>query len=194
MADARPEEKSTQATQESIRRASEKAAEQTKRVGETAAQAGEEMARVGANLLKQNVETLQSTWRFGLDMATSVMNRSTEQLGQSLGLSGNGAQQAVEQSARNAETILYSSAAMTKGMSVMSREYFGLVRHQFEKGIDGMTELWGCRTPRDVAVVQTELVRDTVGTALESSRRIADASLKLADDTAKHVTQSMPRG
>lgn len=182
-----------EAAQDTIHRTSERTAEQTKRIGETAVQAGEEVARVGSNLLRQNVETVQNTWRFGLDMVTTMMNRSTEQLGRSLGLSGHEAQQAVEQSARNAETILYSTAAMSKGMSVMSREYFDLVRHQLEKSIDGMTELWGCRTPRDVAAVQTGLMRDTVGSALESSRRMADASLKLADDAAKHVTQNMQR-
>ena len=49
---------------------SEKTADQTRRMGETAVEAGQEMARAGADLLQQNAETLQSTLRFGLDMAT----------------------------------------------------------------------------------------------------------------------------
>ncbi|MBI5260458.1 MAG: phasin family protein [Bradyrhizobium sp.] len=193
MANPRQEDKSTQAAEDAIRRTTEKAAEETRRVGETAAQAGEEIARVGAKLFQQNTETLQNTWRFGLDMATTMVGRSTEQLGRTLGLSGNDAQRTAEQSARNAENILYSTTAASKGMSMMSQEYFELARHQIEKNIDRMNELWRCRTPHEVAVVQSEVVRETVESMLESSRRMADLSIKLADDTAKHVTQNIER-
>jgi phasin family protein len=192
MANPRQEDKSTQSVDDTVRRTAERTAEQTRRIGQTAAEAGEEVARAGANLLQQNAE-LQNAWRFGLDMATAVMGRSTDQLGRTLGLSGNEAQQATERSARNAETILYSTTAVIKGMSGMSREYFEFVRHQIENGIDRTNELWRCRTPQDVAAVQSDLVRDTVESVLESSRRMADMSLKLAEDTAKHMTQNMER-
>ena len=62
-----------------------------------------------------------------------------------------------------------------------------------ENSIDGMNELWRCRTPQDVAAVQSDLVRETVGGVLESSRRVADMSLKLADDTAKRMTENLER-
>jgi phasin family protein len=192
MANPRQEDKSTQSVDDTVRRTAERTAEQTRRIGQTAAEAGEEVARAGANLLQQNAE-LQNAWRFGLDMATAVMGRSTDQLGRTLGLSGNEAQQATERSARNAETILYSTTAVIKGMSGMSREYFEFVRHQIENSIDRTNELWRCRTPQDVAAVQSDLVRYTVESVLESSRRMADMSLKLAEDTAKHMTQNMER-
>jgi phasin family protein len=51
--------------------------------------------------------------------------------------------------------------------------------------------LWTCRTPQDFAALQSDVVRDTVETALESSRRIADMSLKVADDAGKQIKQSM---
>jgi phasin family protein len=121
------------------------------------------------------------------------MGRSTDQLGRTLGLSGSEAQQATERSARNAETILYSTTAVIKGMSGMSREYFEFVRHQIENSIDRTNEVWRCRTPQDVAAVQSDLVRDTVESVLESSRRMADMSLKLAEEAAKHMTQRMER-
>ena len=77
MANPRQDEKSTQGVEDAVRRAGERtaeqtdrlsqtAAEQTTRVGQAAAEAGEEVARAGANLLKQNAETLQNAWRFGL--------------------------------------------------------------------------------------------------------------------------------
>jgi phasin family protein len=179
---------------EQTTRIGQAAADQTARVGQAAAEAGEQVARAGADMLKQNVETLQNTWRSGLEAATSVMGRSSEQFGRTLGLSGEEAQkaaEATERSARNAQTLLYTGTAAAKVMGGMSQEYFQMVRHQLEKNMDHMNELWTCRTPQDFAAVQSDMVRETVETALESSRRIADMSLKMADDAGKQIKQGM---
>jgi phasin family protein len=204
MANPRHEDKPTQSIEDAARRTSERTAEQTSRIGEAtsaqttrigqaAAEAGEEVARAGANLLQQNAETLQNAWRLGLDMATAVMGRSTDQLGRTLGFSGDGVQQATERSARNAQSILYTSTAAAKVMDGMSREYFEFVRQQIEKSTDRMNELWRCRTPQDVAAVQSDIVRENVASFLESSRRMADMSVKLAEDAAKHMARNMER-
>ena len=201
MANPRQEERSTQNMGDAARQTGEKtaeqasriaqsAAEQTARMGQATAQAGEEVARVGANLLKQNAETLQNTWRFGLDMTNAMMGRSTEQISRTLGLTGQEAQQAAERSARNTQSILYSATAASKAMSGMSQEYFMLVRHQIEQGMERMNELWNCRTPQDLAAVQSDLFRDAVGSVLESSRRMADMSVKLAEDATKRKEET----
>ena len=189
------DDKSTQNIEDTARHASERATEQTTRMGQVAAEAGDEVARVGAQLLQQNAETVQNAWRFGLDMATKVMGRSTEELGRTLGFSGSEAQQAqqaTERSARNTETILYSSTAATRLMSGMSQEYFEFVRQQMEKSMERMNELWRCRTPQDLAAVQSDLMRETVGSVLQSSRKLADMSLKVADDATKHMERVRP--
>jgi phasin family protein len=205
MANPHQEDKSKQGMEDTTRRAGEKAfeqtsrvgqaaADQTARVGQAAADAGEEVARASAALLKQNVETLQNTWRSGLETATSVMGRSTEHFGRTIGVSGEGEQQAMkatERSARNAQTLLYTSSAAAKVMGGMSQEYFKMVRHQLEKNMDHINELWSCRTPQDFAAIQSDMVRETVETALETSRRIADMSLKMADEAGMQVKQNM---
>ena len=66
-----------------------------------------------------------------------------------------------------------------------------MVRHQVEKNMDHMNELWACRTPHDLAAIQSDMVRESVETALESSRRIAEMSLKMAEETGKQIKQSM---
>jgi len=204
MANPRQEERPTQnmgdaarqtgeRTAEQASRIAQSAAEQTARMGQATAQAGEEVARVGANLLKQNAETLQNTWRFGLDMTNAMMGRSTEQISRTLGLTGQEAQQAAERSARNAQSILYSATTATKVMTGMSQEYFVLVRHQMEHGMERMNELWNCRTPQDLAAVQSDLLRDAVGSVLECSRRMADMSVKLAEDATKRMEETTQR-
>jgi hypothetical protein len=112
-----------------------------------AAEATEEAAKTSANLILQNAELFRNTWRFGADVVASMMTRSTEQLGRTLGLSGNEAQQASERSARNAETILYPATAASRGLNGVSHEYFQLVRRQVETNMDRVTAFWRCRTP-----------------------------------------------
>lgn len=191
MANPRQEEKSTQSPEDTIRRAAERTADQTRRIGLATAEAGEEVAQASSHLLRQNAEMLQNTWRFGVDMATAMTGRSTDQL--AFGLTGNEAQRAAERSVRNAEAIMYATTAVAKGMNGASREYFDFVRQQIERTMDRMNELWRCRTPHDLAAVQTDLMRDTISSALDTSRRMADLSLKMADDAGNHITQSIER-
>jgi hypothetical protein len=172
MAHPRQEERVAQRAAETVRRTSEKTAEQTRRIGLAATQAGEEMAQVSANLFQQNAEMMQNTWRLGVDMATTVFSGSTDQLGRTLGLSGNEAQGAMERSARNAQAILQSAGAVMKGMNGIFQEYFDFVRHRFENNMDHMNELWRCRNPQEIAALHTEVVRDTVASVFESGRRM----------------------
>jgi phasin family protein len=190
----RQHNKSTQVVEDAVRRTTEATAEQTSRIGQSAAETGEEVARAEANLAQQNAEALQNTMRFGLEM----VGRATDQFGRTFGWSGNETQraetqQAAERAVRNAETILQSTAALSKGMSEISRECFELVRHQIGNSIARMNELWRCRTPQDFAAVQSDIVRENVESFLESSRRIADMSVKLAEDTTKHMAQNVER-
>ncbi|HZV03726.1 MAG TPA: phasin family protein [Gemmataceae bacterium] len=194
MANPHKDETGAQRVDEKLRQAGEKTAEQTRQMGQTAIDAGQDAARAGVDLLQKNTETMQNTWRSGLDATTAVMGSSVaDQLGRTPGLSSDDARQAAERSARNAEVILYSSGVVSKCMTEASREYFEFVRHQIENSMQRMSELWNCRTPQDFAALQSDLVRQSFEGALESGRRMADNSMKLADDAAKHIKENMGR-
>ena len=193
MADTRQENKSSQKTEESFRQTGEQAAEQTRRIGFATAKAGEDLSRISADLFHQNAEMLQNTLRFGVDAITEIMNRSTDELGRTFGWTGNEAQQATEKSVRNTQTVMESATAVSKGMNEISREYFQLAQHQMKNSIDRMNELLRCRTPHEFAACQTDLVRETMTGALESSRRVADMSLKVAEDAGRRLAGNMQR-
>jgi hypothetical protein len=193
MANPRHEDRSNQSIEDTVRRTSERTAEETSRIGRVAVESGEDVAKTNANLLRQNAETFQNAWRFGLDMMTAMMGRSADQFGRTLGVSGNEAQQATEHTARNAEMMLYSTTAASHVMRGMTREYFEFMRHQFESSMARMSELARCRTPQDVAAVQVDLVRDSMAAFLQSSHRMADMSVKLTEDTTNQIAHSMER-
>ena len=193
MANERQEDRSTQNAEDKARRATEKATEQTRRIGLVAAETSEQVAKTGANLLQQNAEMFQNTWSFGVDMITAMLGRSSDHLGRALGASGDEAQEATRRSARNAESILYSATAVSKGVNDASRECLELARHQVESSMKGMSDLWRCRTPQEVVALHTDLLRETLERALQSSRRIADVSVKAVDDAATHISETMKK-
>jgi hypothetical protein len=53
-----------------------------------------------------------------------------------------------------------------------------------------MNELWRCRTPQEVAAVQTEFLRESMENVLQSGRRMADMSLRAVDDAGRQITQA----
>jgi Phasin protein len=187
MADTRHENKSNQKADESFRQVGEDAAEQTRRFGLSAAKAGEDLSRVSADLLHQNAEMLQNSWRFGVEAVTEAMNRSSDQLGRTFGWTGDEAQRATERSVRNTQTVMESATAFSKGANDISREYFQFARLQMEKNMDRLNELWRCRTAHELAAVHSDLIRDTMAGVLESGRRMADMSLKVADEAGKRI-------
>jgi len=127
-------------------------------------------------------------------MATAMLGRSTDYLGRTLGMTaGDEAKKAAERSIRNGEAIAYSATALAKGMNDATREYFDFFRKQAERNMDRINELTRCRTPQDAAAVHTDLVRETISSALEATRRMADMSVKVADDAGQHITQTVQR-
>lgn len=151
------------------------------------------MSHASADLLRQNTEVLQNAWRFGMEAVTAVINHSTDQLGHTFGWSGDEAQRATEKSVRNTQTVMDSATAVSKGVNEISREYFQFARRQLEHNMERMNELWRCRTPHELAAVQSDLIRETMTGALENSRRVADMSLKVADDAGKRIASGTQR-
>jgi hypothetical protein len=195
---ANPQDKSNQRVEETARQMGERTAEQANRAGQAAADAGgtmaqagadlsEKMAQAGANLFQQNADTMQNAWHMGLEMAAALMGRSTDQLDRRLGLSGREAEEAKERASRNTEVILYSTTEASKLMSGVSREYMEFARHQMDKSLERMNHLQSCRTPQEFVAAQGDFLREMITGAFESSRRMAEMSLKIADDAAKRV-------
>ena len=191
MANPRQDNRPHQAVEEETKRTLDLASEQTKRIEETSVKAGEQIAQASANFLQQSAELFQQSWNFGADMTTGMFNRSSEQFRRAIGLSGDEVEAATNRSARNVEAILYSATAVSKGMNDASREYVDFVRGQLVQNMDRMSELWRCRTPQDLVAVQSDFMREAVRELFERHRRIADMSVRLADEAGSHITKGV---
>src|SRR4051794_19747160 len=73
---------------------------------------------------------------------------------------------------------------LVQGAQEVSQEMFGLVQEQLTKRVDGLNRIAGCRSVRAFVAAQSELMRDNVQLVIDTNRRIAALSVRIADEAA----------
>ena len=154
--------------------------EETARVAERAAPTSADVARRGA-------ETARDAMHAGLETASHAFRRTADQFTQVLGFAGPQADEMARKSAQNLEAVSQASTVLTKGAQEISREWFDVMQDRLAKNIDAINRLAACRSLQDFLTVQSEITRDRLGDAVNSGRRIAEVSLRVADEAAKVI-------
>jgi hypothetical protein len=169
------------------RRMTRKMAAETSRSAHTLVDVSERTAQVGADMVRRNAEAIQHAWQSGSELAT----RSTEQFARALGITGEEAQQARQQSSRNLETVAQASGSLAKAIKDISHECFEFARKRMAHNLDWFDALMRCRTPQELAGVQSDFVRDNLEDLLQTSRRMAEISVRMADREVRNVTEAV---
>src|SRR5262249_1109973 len=114
--------------------------ETTRRAAQTArtmSDAAERTARTGADVLQRNSEQMRQTFERGRDRAGGMAERGFGQFARAFGVvTGNGAQQATQQSSRNVEAILHSNAIIADGVQTIAREWMTFVQNRAERNME----------------------------------------------------------
>ena len=171
--------------------------ETTRRVAGHAAQtartmsdAAERTARTGADVLQRNSEQMRQTFEIGSDTAARMAERAFGQFARAFGVvTGNGAQQATQQSAHNVEVILHSNAIIADGVQTIAREWMTFVQNRAERNMERFEALANCRSVQDCIAAQTDLLRDSIEHLLQTTKRVAEVSTRMADQ-AVHAGES----
>jgi hypothetical protein len=111
------------------------------------------------------------------------------QVGVSMGLSDEKAQEAAERSARNIEAIVQSSRAYADVFQGISRELSSLCRERMDRNLEKMNDMMRSRTPQELIAAQSDLFRDNLEGFLQSSKRVAEASVRVADQATRQLTE-----
>jgi phasin family protein len=169
----------------------DRAAESVKKVADEMTRAGSDIARNGADTARQGMESGLNTARqgmeSGLNSTVHTFQRVTDQFTQVLGFAGPQADEMARRSAQNLEAVSQASTVLTRGAQELSREWFDVMQDRLAKNMDAMNRLAGCRTLQDFLTVQSEITRDQLGEAVNTGRRIAEVSLRVADEAAKVI-------
>jgi phasin family protein len=173
----------SQAVQETAR----KTAEETTRAARAAADAGAGVARAGADVFQRQTEAMQDAWNSSTKMASQMTERTMENFARVFGMSGERAQQAAEQSSRNAESIVQSTTIIAGGIQSISRELLDLTQRQLDQNMRRADALISSRSPQEWFAAQSDLFRDNLESFVQGTRRISELSMQMSDEAARRM-------
>jgi phasin family protein len=168
-------------------KAADEAARTARTVADEAGRVGEQTARAGADVFRRGTETARDNLQQGLNTATQTFQRINDQFTQALGFSGPQAEELTRRSSQNIQAVSQASSVLMKGAQEVSQEVFGLVQDRLQKNIDAVSRIAGTRSVQDFVAVQSDLARDGLQQVIDTNKRIAEVSLRTADEAARAI-------
>jgi phasin family protein len=165
----------------------DEAARMARTVTDEAARVGEQTARAGADVFRRGTETARDNLQSGLNTATQSFQRVTDQFTQVLGFNGPQAQEVARRSSENLQAVTQASSILARGAQEVSQEVFGLVQDRLQKNIEAVNRIAGTRSVQDFVAVQSDLVRDGLQQVIDTNKRIAELSVRVADEAARAI-------
>jgi phasin family protein len=149
-----------------------------------AAKVGEQAARAGADMARRGAETARDAMQSGVEMATQGFQRMTDQVTRSFGLAGPQTEELARRSSENVQAVSQAGQILARGAQNVSREWFGLVQEGWRRNMDAMNRLARCQSVQDFVAIQSELMRDGLRQAIETNKRVAELSVRIAEEAA----------
>ena len=171
-------------------KAADEAARTARTVADEAGRVGEQTARAGADVFRRGAETARDNLQSGLNTATQGFQRVSDQFTKVLGVSGPQAEELARRSSENLQAVSQASTVLARGAQEVSQEVFGLIQDRLQKNIDAVNRLVGTRSVQDFVAVQSDLVRDGLQQVIDTNKRIAEVSLRTADEAARAIQQA----
>src|SRR5215203_2758828 len=169
------------------RNAADEAARTARTVTDEAARVGEQTARAGADVFRRSTETARNNLQSGLNTATETFQRINDQFTQALGFNGPQAEELTRRSSQNLQAVSQASSVLMKGAQEVSQEVFGLVQDRVQKNIEAVNRIAGTRSVQDFVAVQSDIVRDGLQQVIDTNKRIAELSVRVADEAARAI-------
>ena len=154
----------------------------TRSVIEGADQVSEQATCASADGLRHATETARDTFQASLNTATQSFQPTTDQVTQVLGLNGSDPGEQTRRASQNLKAVTQASTVLARGFQEASNEVFRSAQNRLTKNMDGLNRMAGCRSVRAVVAAQSELMRDNLQLTIDTNRRIAELSVRIADE------------
>jgi phasin family protein len=168
-------------------KAADEAARTARTVTDEAARVGERTARAGADIANRGTEAARNAVESGLNTATQTFQRMTDQFTKVLGFNGPQAEELARRSSENVQAVTQASTVLARGAQEVSQEVFGLIQDRLQKNMDGLNRIAGVRSVQDFVAVQSDLARDTLQQVIDTNKRVAEVSLRIADEAGRII-------
>jgi phasin family protein len=138
-------------------------------------------------VFRRGTETARDSLQSGLNTATQSFQRINDQFTKVLGFNGPQSEELTRRSSQNLQAVSQASSVLMKGAQEVSQEVFGLVQDRVQKNIEAVSRIAGTRSVQDFVAVQSDLVRDGLQQVIDTNKRIAEVSLRTADEAARAI-------
>ena len=169
---------------EAGRNAADEATRTVHAAAREATDAGEHMLHASIEAGHQSAGAAQAAMTTGLNTAAQTLQRATDQITQAIGPQF---EELTRQSSRNVEAVTQANTVLVRGAQDVSREWLELAQSRVQKNLDGFNALARSRSVQEFVAAHTELVRDNMQQVIETSRRVADVSVRVANEAARTV-------
>ena len=168
-------------------KAADEAARTARTVTDEAARVGEQSARAGADIARRSTETARDTFQAGLNTATETFQRLSDQFTKVLGFNGPQSEELTRRASQNLQAVSQASSVLARGAQEVSHEVIQLVQDRVQKNVEAVSRLAGTRSVQDFVAVQSDLVRDGLQQVIDTNKRIAELSVRAADEAARAI-------
>jgi len=175
---------------EAVQEAPREGAEHSGGIAQISADASERAARAGTEILQRSAETVQEALQSSAKIAARLTERSADQFGRVFGISVDEAHKAAQKSSDNLDAIIQSSSVLAEVTQSISREWVNFTRERMEQNFNRIDSLLLCRTPQEVAALQTEFLRDNLESFLHCARWIAEKYMQITDEATKRTAEA----
>jgi hypothetical protein len=139
-----------------------------------------------ANVVANQAEAVKRTWQAETLTATA---QSADPA--TLGIEDHEAERAAAQASANLGALTQSASVLADSVRAISNEWVDLVRHSTERSTNHVAAMMRCRSPSDFIHAQADAFRDNMEMLIDSSRRIAEITLRTADETSYVVGRNL---
>src|SRR3954447_17620525 len=168
-------------------KAADEAARTARNVTDEAARVGEQTARAGADMARRGTEKARRPLPSGLNTASEPFQRMADQFRKVLGFNGPQSEELARRSSQNLQAVSQASNVLARGAQEVSREVIQLVQDRLQKNVEAVNRLAGTRSVQDFVAVQSDLARDTLQQVIDTNKRIAELSVRVADEAARAI-------
>ena len=166
-------------TEQTAKRGVESAADTTRLSGDTAAEIAGRSADVTGDAGKRAIEAAAQTGKAGMEALERVGDKSREALRSAASPASRGYDELASQGTDGLDAMAASGRALFDTMQELHREWLSFAQAQFSANIEAGRELAGCRSPKDLLLVQMRYTRSSADRILTEATKLAGLTLRV---------------
>ncbi len=175
------------AIDETKRSEARRAREQVDAVQRVADDLGETV-RAGTESAQSIAQSMQQVVQNSFGVFSELARRSTGQTMQMFARPDGDNRGLAQQASESLKTVAQSNTVLMRGLQDVSREWFELSQKRLQTNLEGLNALARCRSMNDLVEVQSSLIRDNLEQTVDNSRRLAELTIRLADEASRTAT------